>query len=949
MAVLGEYHAAVGQLVLAHEGTLERFSGDGIMVFFNDPVPVPDPALRAARMARGDAAARSAAWPTAGARRGYELVMGIGIAQGFATIGGIGFPGRIDYGAIGTVTNLAAAPVRRGGGRRDPGFAAGAGAARRRRGHRAGGRVRAEGLPPAGRRLSHRRPMSDERRIVTILFADVAGSTTLGEAMDPEDMRALLARYYALAREVVEAHGGTVEKFIGDAVMAIFGLPRAHGDDAERALAATEQLRQRIRAEPALAQIEVRFGVSTGEVVASRDQTRGDFLVTGDAVNLAARLQQAAQTWEILCSERTARAASRRYAFAPPRELRLKGKALQVKGYPLASRAAAGAARALPMVGRDADLEHLQLAARRSFGEGRPQLVSIIAAAGAGKSRLVEEFLANLPASATPPLVAIAQCLPYGQRLTFWPLRAVLHRFVGLDSEAPQDDLQARVADWLRARQVPEPEWTAGLLAATVGAAETAQPDRVAMFDAWRSAVQAAGAEGPVVIVFEDLHWSSDTLLDLVEYVMQPWAELPILMIALTRPELLDRRPAWGGGKRNYISIALDPLGEKATAQLVRQLLDSEAEEVVHRVVARAEGNPFYAGELVRAVTERAVDLDDKAAVDAALALLPDTVHAAVLARLDLLPAAERQALQLGAVMGRSFAAEAIAAMAAVPAATAADSCRLLVERDLLRPAGGAYVFRHILIREVAYQTLPRAERARLHGAAAAWLEARAVGSEEAMAELVAFHYREAVALAGAAADAPTRARAVDWLVRAADAAYCGAATIEAIGHLRAAIDLAEPARQPDLYEQLGAAMQSGSAAAAPLRTALKLSEEQGRPAEDQLRILARVLMSATRSQGSVATRMSDDAMAALRRRGRELLARVDPDGPAAARFLAADAFYPFWMRGAASAKTRPPRRATRSARWRSPSISTTPTCSVPRSTRWPATATSRAASRKGS
>ena len=743
--------------------------------------------------------------------------------------------------------------------------------------------------------------MNDERRIVTILFADVSGSTALGESMDPEDMRALLARYYALAREVVEAHGGIVEKFIGDAVMAVFGLPRAHGDDAERALAATEELRTRIRAEPTLSAIALRFGVSTGDVVAGRDQSGGDFLVTGDAVNLAARLQQAADVWEILCSERTVRAASRRFIFETPRSLDLRGKALPVRGYAFSGHAPAGSGRVLPMVGRDADLEQLLLAARRCLGDGRPQLVSIIAPAGTGKSRLLEEFLEHLPETEKPLLVAIAQCLPYGQRLTFWPLRAVLHRFVGLPDDAPLEDLEVRVAAWLRSRAVPEPEWTAQLLASTVGAAETVQPDRVAMFNAWRSAVQAAGTAGPVVIVFEDLHWSSDTLLDLVEHVMQPWAELPVFMIALTRPELLDRRPAWGGGKRNYISIALEPLGDNATSQLVRQLLETDSDEVVRRVVARAEGNPFYAGELVRAVMEQAVDATDQAAVEAALAHLPDTVHAAVLARLDLLPSKERRVLQLGAVMGRSFGSEAIAALGEMIAETASEACHALVDRDLLRPSGNSYAFRHILIREVAYQTLPRAERARLHVAAAAWLEERAAGREDALAELVAFHYREAVALAGAASTAQTRRRAVDWLSRAAEAAYSGAATVEALGHLRAAIELAEPSRLPELYERLGASAQSAGAADAPLRTALKLSEEQDRPATDQLRILARVMMVATRSQASVAHRMSDEEMSSLRARGRGLLAHVDSEGLAAAWFLAADSFYPFWMGGRAT------------------------------------------------
>jgi class 3 adenylate cyclase len=746
--------------------------------------------------------------------------------------------------------------------------------------------------------------MTDERRIVTILFADVADSTALGESLDPEDLRALLARYYAIAREVIEAHGGTLEKFIGDAVMAIFGLPRAHGDDAERALAAADALRSRLAAEPQLAPVELRFGVSTGEVVASRDTSGGDFLVTGDAVNLAARLQQSAQLGEILCAERTARAAARRFAFGPVRELVVRGKKLQVNGYPLERRLEAPPVERLPMIGRDSDLAQLELAARRAFAEARPQLVSVIAPAGTGKTRLVEEFIARLESGvgtagreAAPPLIALAQCLPYGQRLTFWPLRAVLHRFVGFAEEPSAEELRSRTAAWLAGRGVADPDEVAGQLASTLGAAEIAQPDRVAMFNAWRSAVQAAGSAGPVVVVFEDLHWSSDTLLDLVEHVMQPWGSLPILMIALTRPELLDRRPMWGGGRRNHTSIALEPLPDDATAELVRRMLASHVEEVVRRVVARAEGNPFYAGELVRAVIERAADARDALAVDRALGHLPDTVHAAVLARLDLLPGDERNALQLGAVIGRSFSAEAVAALGGLDPARSQAACQALVERDLLRPSADGYVFRHILIREVAYQALARSERGRLHASAAEWLEARAAGREDAMAELVAFHWREAAQLAGATATAAQRRRAVDWLSRAAEAAFAGAATVEGIGHLRAAIELAEPERQVDLLERLGSSMQSGTTATVPLHQALELAEAQGRPAEDRLRILARRLMVEMRSTGSVASRPSDEQMAQRRARGRALLAQADPDGLAAARFLAADAFYPFWMR----------------------------------------------------
>src|ERR1700716_930165 len=258
--------------------------------------------------------------------------------------------------------------------------------------------------------------MSEERRIVTVLFADMAGSTALGEELDPEEMRALLARYYAVARETVSEHGGTVEKFIGDAVMAVFGLPTAHGDDPDRAVAAALAMRDRIRADVKLnGRFAVRFGVSTGEVVASRDQSAGDFLITGDATNVAARLQQAAEPWSILVSERTVRASTRSFDFGDEVQVAAKGKSV-----PLAGRGVLGPRKTkgqvhvrLPLVGRENDLAQLQLVARRSIGERRPSMVSVIAPAGTGKTRLVEEFMDWLPSLAPNAVVATAQCLPY--------------------------------------------------------------------------------------------------------------------------------------------------------------------------------------------------------------------------------------------------------------------------------------------------------------------------------------------------------------------------------------------------------------------------------------------------------------------------------------------------------------------------------------------------------
>src|SRR4051812_6433128 len=283
--------------------------------------------------------------------------------------------------------------------------------------------------------------MSDERRIVTVLFADVTGSTALGESLDPEDLRALLSRYYAIAKDVVAAHGGTVEKFIGDAVMAVFGLRRAHGDDALRALSAAPELRDRVRDDTRLGdRMPIRLGVNTGDVIASRDATSDDFLVTGDAVNVAARIQQNAPPWSIVVGERTMRAARSEFRFGPTEQVEAKGKSAPLNVSQLLGRAHAMTAR-MPIFGRDADLAQLDLVAARSFDERRPFLVTVIAPAGTGKTRLLEEFVDHLPRISADARVCVAQCLPYGQRLTYWPLRAVLFRIVGLDEDAPPDDV----------------------------------------------------------------------------------------------------------------------------------------------------------------------------------------------------------------------------------------------------------------------------------------------------------------------------------------------------------------------------------------------------------------------------------------------------------------------------------------------------------------------------
>lgn len=731
---------------------------------------------------------------------------------------------------------------------------------------------------------------------MTVLFADVVGSTALGESIDPEDLRALLARYYAIARDVVAAHGGTLEKFIGDAVMAVFGLPVAHDDDAGRAVSAALEMRDRVRDDAQLGErLPIRLGLQSGEVVAARDHTAADSLVTGDAVNVAARLQQAAEPWAILVGERTARAAHG-FEFESPRSIDAKGKAAPVACRRLIGHGQESRPR-VPLVGRQGDLAQLELTAKRSFGERRPFLVSILAAPGVGKSRLLEEFIARLPGLDDTASVAIAQCLPYGQRLTYWPLSAIAHSILGLADDAPPEEIRATASRWLAERREPNAERIAGVLAATIGGGEVEGIDRAALTDAWRALVERAADRSPLVLVIEDLHWSSDSLLDLIEAMLQQRGEARVLMIVLARPELLDRRPTWGGGRRNYVALSLEPLDDPDVATLVEHLLDGPSPEIVRLVVDRAEGNPFYAGEIVRSIVDQTPDLRDAVAVAAAVRALPDTVQATILARIDILQPTVRRAIQLGSVFGRSFRVEAITTLDpdGPDLAAAVDE---LIDRDLLRPSTGGVTFRHILIREVAYSTLPRAERARLHAAAGDWLAAHSTGREEEVAELVAVHYREAATLAGVSGTltADLAARAVQWLGVAASAASAGAASLEAAGHLRSAIELATPAERPWLYEQLGDVLVGGDRSIEAYARALELADAGGASATDRVRLIASELMVFSRWAGSVAG-LSIERVELLRRLGVELLPAVT-DLRVRARFLAALAFVPAMIPG---------------------------------------------------
>lgn len=648
--------------------------------------------------------------------------------------------------------------------------------------------------------------MPEERRVVTVLFADVAGSTALGESSDPEDVRAVLGRYYAIAREVVAEHGGTLEKFIGDAVMAVFGIPQAHGDDAERALAAALALRERVAKDPQTVALALRIGVNTGEVVAARETDAGDFLITGDAVNVAARLQQHAEPGAILAGERTRRAVSA-FRFAEAQTIVVKGKREPIGGSVLLGRQAERRAPRAPFLGREHDLAQLQLVAQRAFSERRPQLVTITAPAGTGKSRLVDEFAAHLPSGNVT--IATAQCLPYGGTVTFLPLRGLVRGLLGIP---PDGDIHTALLRELAAAgyALADAQRLAALIGATLGdAGDAERRDRDEIFAAWRVVVEMLAARGALLIVFEDLHWASDTLLDLVEHITGSRSACPLVMVALARPELLDRRPHWGSGRRNFTSLALEPLSSDDTLELVTVLTEGVPGGIAAKIVERAGGNPFFAGELVRAYEERRRSGLGDDEID-----LPDTVHATVLARIDGLPAGERAVLEFAAVAGRTVRVDAVRAL--LPERSTdelADSLDELLERDLLvLGSPGAYTFRHIVIREVAYATLPRAERVRAHLRLATFFEERAAAGASEVAELVAYHYRQAIALSpgGRAPEGLPVEKVVHALEVAARAAWNAGAFAEAQLQLREAIRLAPAEDHLRLYELLGDVMQFG-------------------------------------------------------------------------------------------------------------------------------------------
>jgi class 3 adenylate cyclase len=655
----------------------------------------------------------------------------------------------------------------------------------------------------SGHHLKKDKYMPEERKLVTILFADVTDSTALGDTLDPEDIRALMSRYYTHARQIIPSYGGTLEKFIGDAVMAIFGLPQAHSDDAERALAAALALRAAIVDDPVLgASFSLRMGVNTGEVITANNHADGDFLITGDAVNVAARLQQSAIPGEILVGERTMKAAQMAFLFDMARQIEVRGKRQPLRAFTLKIARPTRQVERPPFIGRRQDLLQLSLLQARTLEEKRPQLISLVAPSGTGKTRLLEEFLHRLdPADGFQ--VATIRCLPYGQTLTYWPLRGLLTKFLGeeISKQGVMDIFLQGGYEQEEAREQAE------YILATLGIEKEGKEGTIArgcIFSAWRLLVEILAQQAPRVIIFEDLHWASDSLLDLIEYMINLHIQAPLLLITLSRPEFLDRRPQWGGGRSNFTALTLQPLTAAQTRDLIRRSHPELPEHLGEQIVTRSGGNPFFALELIQGVCERCL-AEGGDAFDS----LPDTIHAAVLARLDLLTPKEREVLQVASVTPRTFHLTMLeAVLEHCGASEIDDALEGLQARDLIVASEkGRFFFRHVLIRDVAYGTLARADRIRLNGKIAAWMETVAEHHLDEFTELIAYHHLEAVRLARQSAVPldfqidPTQA--IRFLRRAGIQAARAGAFTEAQRHIQNAIEIAPESELLSLYEEL--------------------------------------------------------------------------------------------------------------------------------------------------
>jgi len=618
--------------------------------------------------------------------------------------------------------------------------------------------------PFCGADLKPAEPVREERKLVSVLFVDLVGFTSRSDRADPEDVRDTLQGFHASAKREIERFGGTVEKFIGDAVMAVFGAPVAQSDDSERAVRAglrvVEAVAELNRDRPGHP-LEVRAAVNTGEAViavGTRPES-GEALALGDVVNTASRLQTSAPPGGLVVGEETYRATRHVIRYEQLDAIQAKGKRDPVEAWLAVSPIGAPAERpptTAPLVGRSRELDVLESIWERATTERRPHLVTIVGPTGIGKSRVASEFLQRAAEGGAQHLTG--RCLPYGQS-SYRAFADQVRFAAGIFESEPSEEAREKLAVFLGDLMPPdEAEQIAAHLGALIGlgAEDETVEEPIQLFFSARRFVEEFSEEGPTVLIFEDIHWAEPTQLDLLEYLSAQVRDRPVLFLALARSELLEVRPTWGSGVLGHTTIPLEPLSPADSAAIASHLLPDHGDPAsVERLVEVSEGNPLF-------IEELAVSLADRGPSDE----LPTTVRAAIASRIDALPPASRATLLAASVIGKHFWRGVLQAIDDVDATD--DALTSLEARDLIRRESLSQVkddaefsFKHILIREVAYATLPRADRRRRHAAVAAFIEGALHDRARNLAWVLAHHWREA----------GDDAKAIPYLIAAAEQA----------------------------------------------------------------------------------------------------------------------------------------------------------------------------------
>ena len=624
-------------------------------------------------------------------------------------------------------------------------------------------------------------PPREERRIVSVVFVDLVGFTSRSEQLDPEDVRAILTPYHGTVRDELESFGGVVEKFVGDAVMAVFGAPTSHGDDPERAVRAALAVRDAVATlnteQPEL-ELRIRGAVNTGEAVVtlSARPALGEAMVAGDVVNTASRLQQHAPVGEIVVGEETYRATRSAIEYEPVEAVTAKGKTAPIEAWRAVAAASPAGMRDLsstPFVGRSREVDLLDATWERVEGERRPHLITVLGAPGVGKSRLSAEFTERI--SSRGGRIVRGRCLPYRERSPYGAFASQVKELAGIYDSDDVAVATGKLRTLVERLVGPEEaEAVAGHIAILLGfETKATAPDRDSLFQSVRVFIEAGARDEATAFVFEDIHWADSSLLDLIELLATRLHDLPVLLLTLARPELLDIRPTWGGGLLAYNALPLEPLEGKDASELAHHLLGADAKAA--QVAEAAEGNPLFIEQLAAVLNERGEQADE----------LPTTIRGLVSARLDALPVEERDVMLDASIIGRIFWRGALERIARDPdclgEALAALERRDLVRRDPVSRIEGdeQWSFKHVLIRDVAYDLQPRARRREGHRHIAEFIEESTPEVGEAGAAL-ARHWRGAGELD----------QAVQHFVAAAEEAERGWAKQYAVTLYREALDM---------------------------------------------------------------------------------------------------------------------------------------------------------------